>query len=70
MKAFWDSIKDWLDSPSGHIAVSLFVIAAGAALTKWGVQKGEELMTVGMTLLGRGMLGQNGTFRKAEPPKP
>lgn len=62
-------MKDWLDCPSGHIAVSLFVVALGAAFAKCGIQKGEELMTVGMTLLGRGMLGQNGLLRKPDQSK-
>lgn len=67
-------MKDWLDSPSGHIAVCLLLIFFGCALLaakgQQAIPSAHDIVVFALGALGRSMIGQNGQFRKpADPPK-
>ena len=47
-----------VEREAGHVAVSLFLIAAGAILWKLGVPKGEDLIPFALGVLGRSMIGR------------
>jgi hypothetical protein len=63
-------MKDWLDSPSGHISVSVVVIILGAVFLKLGIAKGDDMIVAGSALLGRCMLGANGRYSTPKPEVP
>lgn len=49
-----------IDTPGGHICLSLVLIMMGFAFGKYGEAYGKELMVGGFAILTRSMMGQNG----------
>jgi hypothetical protein len=51
-------IAELLEREAGHVAVSLILIAFGAALWLLKVPKGEDLIPFALGVLGRSMIGK------------
>lgn len=53
-------MRDWLDSPSGHIAACILLVLIGGAFIKAGIAEGRDLILISSGALGRSMLGRDG----------
>jgi hypothetical protein len=53
---------DMLNTNGGHIIVGFALLFVGAGFSKFGIPKGEDLIVVGMTLIGRAMMDQHATW--------
>jgi hypothetical protein len=51
-------MAELLEREAGHVAVSLILIAFGAALWLLKVPKGEDLIPFALGVLGRSMIGK------------
>jgi F0F1-type ATP synthase assembly protein I len=52
-----ERIAAFFEREAGHVVVSLILIIFGAALWKFGVPKGEDLIPFALGVLGRSMIG-------------
>jgi hypothetical protein len=58
---------DVLNTNGGHIVVGFMLMFVGAVFFKIGIPKGEDLILVGSTLIGRAMIDQHLQQDKEEP---
>lgn len=59
-------MKDWFDSPSGHIVLMFTLVLVGLTAARLNMAQGNEIITFALGAMARSMLG--GTV-KQEPPK-
>lgn len=60
---------DVLNTNGGHIFVGFLLLFVGAGFMKFGIPKGEDLIVVGTTLIGRAMTDQRDAGSSNQPAK-
>lgn len=48
-------IFEELNNNGGHIVVGILLIVGGAAMVKWGIAEGHEIIGCGSTIIARSM---------------